>query len=427
VLWLLREPLSRRTWAEFRYVLVSLPVAVAGFLFTVTTVVLGAVTFGVLIGPPLLAVSSRGARGLASVSRGLAGRLLGTRVAPPPPFRSRPGVLGWIWSRITDPVSWRARAYLVLKLPVATAGYLVAGWAGVGGLTGLTYPLRWEISNLVRGPGQVNPSPISGLPSAAGNVLLVAIGAALLLTAPWLMRAVVGVDRILITRLIGPASLTERVRDLEQARAQAVDDAVERLRRIERALHDGAQAQLVAVTMKLGLAREDLGDTVGATAESRASLRRALDLVDSAHGIAREAITELRDLAHGIHPSALDHGLDTALATLAARSAVPVTLVSDLPERPSAAIETIAYFCAAELLANVAKHSRAGHATLEAVHLPGLLRLRVSDDGIGGARAGRGSGLAGLAERLRTVDGRMAVSSPPGGPTVITIELPSHA
>jgi hypothetical protein len=185
-----------------------------------------------------------------------------------------------------------------------------------------------------------------------GNVLLVLLGAALLLATPWLMRAVVGVDRILIIRLIGPASLTERVRDLEQARAYAVDDAVARLRRIERDLHDGAQAQLVAVTMKLGLAREDLGDTVGATAESQASLRRALELVDAAHGIAREAITELRDLAHGIHPPALDHGLDTALATLAARSAVPVTLVAGLPERPSAGIEIIAYFCVAELLAS---------------------------------------------------------------------------
>ena len=123
----------------------------------------------------------------------------------------------------------------------------------------------------------------------------------------------------------------------------------------------------------------------------------------------------------------LDHGLGTALATLAAGSDVPVELVVDLPERPSAAIETIAYFCAAELLANVAKHSGARHATLEAVHVPGLLRLRVSDDGAGGARIEAGSGLAGLADRLRTVDGTMHISSPPGGPTVVTVEMPSHA
>ena len=106
---------------------------------------------------------------------------------------------------------------------------------------------------------------------------------------------------------------------------------------------------------------------------------------------------------------------------------MPVDLVIDLPERPSAAIETIAYFCAAELLANVAKHSGARHATLEAVHVPGMLRLRVSDDGAGGARIEAGSGLAGLADRLRTVDGTINIISPPGGPTVVTVEMPSHA
>ena len=424
-LWLLREPLTRRTWDEFRYVLVSLPVAIAGFAFTVVTTAVGVVSFGVLVGPPLLALSSLAARSLAAVSRGLAGRLLGTRVAPPPPFRPQPGLLGWIPSGIADAASWRARAYLVLKLPVATAGYWVAGWTWLGGLTGLTYPLRWGILDQLHVRSGENPFPGS-LTTLEGNLVAVPLGLALLITAPWLTRAVVGLDRVLITRLIGPVSVTERVRDLEQTRAHAVDDSAARLRRIERDLHDGAQAQMVAVAMKLGLAREDLGGTAGATVDAEA-VQRALKLVDAAHGIAKEAITELRDLARGIHPPVLDRGLSTALATLAARSAVPVELVADLPERPSAAIETIAYFCAAELLANVAKHSGASHATLEAVHVPGLLRVRVRDDGYGGARAGRGSGLAGLIERLRTVDGRMEISSPPGGPTVVTIELPSHA
>jgi signal transduction histidine kinase len=148
---------------------------------------------------------------------------------------------------------------------------------------------------------------------------------------------------------------------------------------------------------------------------------------DTAHKSAKEAITELRDLARGVHPPILDHGLGSALATLGARSGVPVELVVDLPERASAAIETIGYLCAAELLANVAKHSGARHATLEAVHVPGLLRVRVSDDGVGGARIEARGGLAGLAERLRTVGGRMEISSPSGGPTAVTVELPCHA
>jgi signal transduction histidine kinase len=216
-----------------------------------------------------------------------------------------------------------------------------------------------------------------------------------------------------------------RVRELEQSRAHAVDDSAARLRQIERDLHDGAQAQMVAVTMKLGLAMKKLGRMVDGTGQT--DLDRVLDLVAAAHRGAKEAITELRDLARGIHPPVLDHGLGAALTTLAARSDLPVELVLDLPERPSAAIETIAYFCAAELVANTAKHSGAGHATLEAAHVPGLLRVRVSDDGSGGARVEARGGLAGLAERAGTVDGRLQISSPPGGPTVVTIELPSHA
>ena len=221
------------------------------------------------------------------------------------------------------------------------------------------------------------------------------------------------------------APLPQRVRELEQSRAHLVDDSAARLRQIERDLHDGAQAQMVAVAMKLGLASEKLGGMTDGTGQT--DLDRVLELVTAAHCGAKEAITELRDLARGIHPPMLDHGLGAALTTLAARSEVPVELVVDLPERPSAAIETIAYFCAAELLTNVIKHSGARRATVEAVHVPGLLRMRVSDDGTGGARIDERGGLAGLAERAKTVDGSLQISSPPGGPTIVIVELPSHA
>ncbi|HEY0719286.1 MAG TPA: histidine kinase [Streptosporangiaceae bacterium] len=217
----------------------------------------------------------------------------------------------------------------------------------------------------------------------------------------------------------------QRVRELEQSRDHVVDDAAARLRRIERDLHDGPQAQLVAVAMKLGLAREKLAGAVAGAGP--ADLTRTLELVEAAHRGAKEAIAELRKLARGIHPSVLDQGLGTALATLATRSGVPVELITDLPERPSAAIETIAYFCAAELLANAAKHSGAQRVTLTAESMGGRLRVRVSDDGCGGARVEAGGGLAGLAERVRTVDGRLELSSPRLGPTVVTVELPSRA
>jgi signal transduction histidine kinase len=136
---------------------------------------------------------------------------------------------------------------------------------------------------------------------------------------------------------------------------------------------------------------------------------------------------ELRDLARGIHPPALDQGLPDALSSLAARSALPVMLTVSVPERPTPAIETIAYFCAAELLANAAKHSGAAEVAIDAAEQDGTLRLRVMDNGGGGADPGRGSGLAGLQQRVRTVDGRLSVDSPEGGPTVVTIELPMHA
>jgi len=250
-------------------------------------------------------------------------------------------------------------------------------------------------------------------------------GWAALFLVPAAVAFAFGYWQITIAYRLLVAPLPRRVRELEQSRARAVDDSAARLRRIERDLHDGAQAQMVAVAMKLGLAREHLGGMVDAGGQT--DLKRVLELVAAAHQGAKQAITELRDLARGIHPPVLDHGLDTALTSLAARSDLPVQLALELPERPSAAIETIAYFCAAELLANAAKHSGARHATLEAVHMPGLLRVRVGDDGTGGARIEARGGLAGLAERVKTVDGRLQISSPPGGPTVVAVELPSHA
>jgi signal transduction histidine kinase len=150
-------------------------------------------------------------------------------------------------------------------------------------------------------------------------------------------------------------------------------------------------------------------------------------LAAAAHRSAKETLAELRDLARGIHPPVLDRGLTAALSSLAEASAVPVDLQVRIGPRPSPAIEAIAYFCAAELLANVAKHSGAGHAAVEVRDEEGNLLMTVTDDGTGGAHLAAGGGLAGLLERVQTVDGRLGVDSPSGGPTVVTIELPGHA
>jgi signal transduction histidine kinase len=357
--------------------------------------------------------------------------MLGLRVEEPAPLVRRPGFFGWLRSELTDVVAWRGRAYLLLKFPVAVAAFMVSVSFWAIGIVDALWPLAWAagLDHVLVRQGHTMVHITMNYGSFTFTTwpriwLVFAQGVLALLIAPWPARAVIAIDRGLIRGLLGPVSLSERVRDLEQTRAQAVDDSAARLRSIERNLHDGAQAQIVAVAMKLGLAKEKLS---GSGAGGDPDVQRALELVDTAHRTAREAINELRDLARGIHPPVLDRGLDAALSTLAARSAVPVDLVVDVPHRPSPAIETISYFCAAELLANVGKHSGARRAALEAVHVPGLLRLRVSDDGHGGARLAGGSGLRGLAERVRTVDGRLEVSSPPGGPTVVTVELPSHA
>jgi signal transduction histidine kinase len=215
------------------------------------------------------------------------------------------------------------------------------------------------------------------------------------------------------------AAAAERERELTRRRARVVDEAEARLRGIERDLHDGAQVRLAALAMTLGEIKENL--------EHAADAERTISLAAAAHRNAKETLAELRDLAKGIHPAVLDRGLPTALAVLAEASAVPVGLTVELGGRPSPAIEAIAYFCAAELLANVAKHSGASRTDIRVSDESGRLVMSVTDDGAGLARLKPGGGLAGLAERVQTVDGLLSVNSPAGGPTTMTVELPVHA
>jgi signal transduction histidine kinase len=214
------------------------------------------------------------------------------------------------------------------------------------------------------------------------------------------------------------AAAAERARELQDRRARAVDESAARLRRIERDLHDGAQVRLAALAMTLGEIKENL---------AQAGDDRTLALARAAHQNAKDTLTELRDLARGIHPPVLDRGLGPALGILAAASALPVTVTADLAMRPSPAIEAMAYFCAAELLANAAKHSGASQVAVGLREQDHGLLMSVTDDGPGGARLVPGGGLAGLLERVQTVDGRLEVDSPPGGPTTVTVELPRHA
>jgi signal transduction histidine kinase len=435
-----RAPFSRRTHCDLLFCLISVPLAIAGFTGTVLLLVPGVVLsisiVGTMLGLPLIVLASSAAGEVAGLNRRLAGWLLGVRVAAPPAFLPGHGVLGRLDTRLRDGTAWRAVAYVLLKLPAAALEGFSVYMAAVG-LADLTYPLWWPLFR--NHPPGTRLSPVGVLnPLTAGNGMAFrissypgtfaafAVGAAAVLAAPWVARAAVGVDRRLIRALLGPRKLEERVRQLEQTRARAVDDSAAQLRQVERDLHDGAQVRLAALAMSLGMAREKLGD--GDQPSDLASIR---ELVELAHRGAKDALSELRDLVKGIHPPVLDSGLPDALATLAAASALPVELRADVPVRPTEAIETIAYFCAAELLANATKHSSANQVVVRAgIQGSGpesRLVLQVGDDGTGGADLARGSGLAGLAQRVAVVDGRLAIVSPPGGPTLITVELPLRA
>ncbi|NEB75235.1 sensor histidine kinase [Streptomyces sp. SID14478] len=418
----LRTPLTRRAWAEAAYCLLSFVPAVAGFVLVVVALALGAAFTLTLVGAVLGVLFLVGGLGLAraigSLQRGLTRGLLGERVTAPHGPRADGGFLAHMETRLRDGASWRAVAYLAVKLPLAMVGLYAVSWWAVGAVN-VVAPVRWAFT-----PDDltlVTPLPWGGSPrlhSVGAALGASVVGCVILALAPWLTRAVVAADRRLVHTLLGPGQLDARVRDLEETRALAVDEATERLRRLERDLHDGAQVRLVALAMSLDMVREQLDD------RDRPELHR---LVETARDSAAEALTELRDLSRGLHPPALDGGLADALTTLASRSALPVDVSADLPERPTPAIESLAYYCAAELLANVIKHSGAERCRVELASGGGALRVRVSDDGSGGARVVEGGGLAGLVQRVRTVDGVLEVASPQGGPTSVTVRLPLHA
>jgi signal transduction histidine kinase len=424
-----REPFTKRAWAELAYFLISGALAFVGMAFVGVTMVVGIVLAITVIGLAVLALSLRSARGFGSWIRGLNRSMLGEPVLDPEPFDHRPGLLGWFGAAMRDRVGWRSVAYLLVKVPWTILGFYVAfslWWDAVVLILhsvlsrGDSYPggpgTFGLVHDLLPGATEVNVN------SFTHDVRLFIVGVVFLLAAPWVMRGFVNVDRMLVRVLLGPDPVTSRVRSLEQARTHTVDASAATLRRIERDLHDGTQAQLVALAMRLGMAKEKLE-----TADE-VDIDRVRQLVDEAHRGAKEAITELRDIARGIHPPALDIGLEGALATLAARSSVPTELTVDLRTRPTPAIEAIAYFCVAELLANVAQHAQASRAAVSCFQQGSWLRLVVRDDGRGGAHAttvgSTSSGLAGLIDRVRTVDGRLTLVSPPGGPTVVTVDLP---
>jgi len=341
-------------------------------------------------------------------------------VIPPQPAiehrLSQPGIV----QTGRSPATWRQLGYHLLAGPALAAAAIAAVGTWLAGIMlTLVYAYAWNLSPgslLWRGqsPSGGGSLPRLGLPVDA---YLTVGGIALLAAAPWLTAGVAALDATVAQTLLGPSraeELEHRVEHLTQTRAGAVDAADAERRRLERDLHDGTQQRLVSLAMNLGMARAQ-----AATADE------AHQAIAEAHEEAKAALTELRNLIRGLHPAVLeDRGLDAALSGVVARMPIPVRLTVDLPRRPSPVIEAVAYFVVSEALANIAKHAQASQAEVFVHRANDRLHVIVSDDGVGGADPALGTGLAGLAKRASAVDGTFEIASPPGGPTLLAVDLP---
>jgi signal transduction histidine kinase len=306
------------------------------------------------------------------------------------------GRAGWR-HRLREQATWREFGYAVVS------GGVLCWLDGLVVVFAIWFPASFLFS------------PMYG-PSEPLHYVVALCGVVLLLAAPYPVTAWAGARAALARALLAPreTDLGERLVEVTRSRARLVDAFEIERRRIERDLHDGAQQRLVALNMHLGLARLE------APAGSPLS-----EQLTRAHELAKQALTELRELIRGVHPQVLaDRGLVAAVEDVAGRSPVPVDVDIRLPGRLPRPVEVTAYFVVVEALANVAKHSGATRATVRASIVEERVRLRVEDDGTGGADPDAGTGLAGVVDRVAAVDGTVALSSPPGGPTVLQVEFP---
>lgn len=408
----------RRVLLDTRYTLVGFPTAVIGFVIMIAGFAAGAGTMIVWVGVPLLAGTLLAARGFADAERGWLSDVLDRppvrpRYKPAPPGAGR-------FRRVVNPLtsgqSWLDLLHGIINLPFAILSFVltVVFWALP--LAGLTYPIYGIITSRI--PGNVELPELLGLGDGYGvnSIFYVSLGLVFALIMPFAVRGSAllraGLGRALLT---GVAELQERIDDLAQGRAAAVSAEANALRKLERDIHDGPQQRLVSLAMELSRAQRQLAKDPEA---AQATIKSAISAT-------RETLDELRALSRGIAPPILsDRGLAPALAALAGRCTVPVDLDVQTAERYQAAVENALYFVCAETLTNVAKHSRATSCAIQLVRIGDFLMLTIGDDGVGGAHVAKGHGLAGLADRLRAVDGELSVQSPDGGPTVIVAEVP---
>jgi signal transduction histidine kinase len=402
---ILRAPVAGRTWREFGYMLVSLLPAVPAFALALLGAAASALSL-FTVGLPLLIGVLLLARTANRAFQWPAG-IVGWHWPVPSPVRRDLGPVRRARAVLLDGTGWRALLYCFVKLPVTALAAYIAAVSLAAGLVFLTYPAWWFLTPT--GFGEIDD------PGWAGTWPYVLQAVGVLLVWPWFLRLLVSLDRVLVRALLEPSPDRARIAELQASRAVLAADAATVLAGLERDLHDGTQARLVSLGVTLGRIRRRVTDPEVQT------------LVADAQETVADALTELRDIVRGIHPPALDAGLPTAVATLAARSAVPVETAVELTSEPPAATASTLYFSLAELLTNVTRHAGATRARLRVAEDPQCFLLEVTDDGRGGATLdGGGTGLAGLARRAAALDGTLRVDSPPGGPTAVTMTLPKE-
>jgi signal transduction histidine kinase len=410
--------LMRRVLLDTRYTLVGFPTAVIAFVLLVAGMAAGVGTTIVWIGVPLLAGTLMIARGFADAERGWLSDVL-KRPPVRPRYKPAPAGAGR-FRRLVNPMtsgqSWLDLLHGIINFPLAIVSFVltVVFWALP--IAGLTYPLYGLITSRI--PDNVELPELLGIGQGywVNSIFYVVLGLIGLLIMPIMTRGSAllrsGIGRALLT---GVAELQERIDDLAEGRAAAVSAEANALRKLERDIHDGPQQRLVSLAMELSRAQRQMSKDPDA----------AQATISSAITATRETLDELRALSRGIAPPILsDRGLAPALAALAGRCTIPVDLDVQTVQRYQAAVENAIYFVVAETLTNVAKHSRATICTIQLIRIGDILMLTIGDDGVGGAHVAKGHGLAGLADRLRAVDGELAVQSPDGGPTVIVAEVP---
>ncbi len=416
----LRQALVRRRyllggwpWRAALYLLSSVPAGMALLLSVLLLAAVGGALSLVLIGLPLLLMLALIGLPVAAAERRRLRLIDPVPLGDPHRAPAHAGLSAWLRTRLREQATWREFGYALLFAGVLwpLEGLLVGGVLAVcGGL--LATPV---VMAAVTGGEEVRVLKLYLADSYPQAFALALLGLVLLpvLSYPlgWAAVARAALTRALLSA--GDDGVDARIQELGRSRMRLVDAFEAECRRIERDLHDGAQQRLVALSMTLGLARlESPGEPLGG-------------LLAKAQEEAGEALVEIRELVRGIHPQVLtDRGLAAAVEDVADRSAVPVDVELDIPERLPRAVETAVYFALCEALANVAKHSGASRASVTGRDDGERLTVEVRDDGTGGAATTRGTGLQGVADRLSVLDGRLLLSSPAGGPTVFRLDVP---